>query len=141
MIIDKFPSKLNLQFPDNKISIRSSSLTFKMLLSIISTVFKRVLQMLVKRWQCRKKCFVDSTSRLQEHKGLIQLSKLWLNLCSLRWLKPILSLVRSFRPKESWILEILFGLGRPILSSDLLNLEYDLALRKSGPSLFHSEME
>ena len=47
LIIDEFLSKLNLQFPNNKISIKSSSLTFKMLSSIISTAFKRVLRMLV----------------------------------------------------------------------------------------------
>ena len=40
LIIDEFFSKLNFQFLNNKISIKSSSLTFKMLLSIISTVFK-----------------------------------------------------------------------------------------------------
>ena len=47
LIIDKFLSKLNLQFPNNKISIKSSSFTFKILFLIISSVFKRVLQSLV----------------------------------------------------------------------------------------------
>ena len=47
LIIDQFLSKLNLQFQNNKISIKSLSLTFKILSSIISTVFTRVLQMLV----------------------------------------------------------------------------------------------
>ena len=46
-IIDEFLSKLNLQFPNNKILIKPSSLTLKMLSSIISAVFKRVLHMLV----------------------------------------------------------------------------------------------
>ena len=45
LIIDEFLSKLNLKFPNNKISIKTS---------IISTVFKKVLRMLMKCWQCRK---------------------------------------------------------------------------------------
>ena len=40
--------------------------------------------MLEKQRQCRKKKEVDSTSKLQEHKGLMQFDKFYLNLCSLR---------------------------------------------------------
>ena len=67
-------------------------------------LFKRVERIFEKWWQCSKKCVVDSVARLQLHKGLIQLWKLWLNLCSLRWLRPSLNLVRSFNPTELWIL-------------------------------------
>ena len=41
VIIEEFLSKLNLQFLNNKISIKSSSLAFKMLSSVIcDKVFK-----------------------------------------------------------------------------------------------------
>ena len=42
--MDEFLSKLNLEFPNYKSAIKSSSLTFKMLSLIISTVFNRILR-------------------------------------------------------------------------------------------------
>ena len=65
-------------------------------------LFERVERIFEKLWLCSKKCVVDSIARLQQHKGLMQLWKLWLNLCSLRWLRPSLNLVRSFNP--NWIM-------------------------------------
>ena len=55
--------------------------------------------MFTKLWQCRKKCAVDSTSKLYKHRRFMQSSKLWLNQCSLRWLNPSLQFVSSFNPK------------------------------------------
>ena len=44
----------------------------------------------------KKKCDVDSGSRLQLHNEFTQPSNVWLNLCSLRWLSFNHSRVRCF---------------------------------------------
>ena len=41
---------------------------------------------------------MDSMSPAQMQMGFIVLLKPWLNLCSLRWLKPIHNLVNNFIP-------------------------------------------
>ena len=69
--------------------------------SILMSSFMRHLQRSMKFWQRRKKWVVDSDSKLQEHSGFIVSWKLWLNLCSLRWLKPKHNLVRSLIPRLS----------------------------------------
>ena len=66
---------------------KHSSFILKVLPIISAILFQRVTWMFAQWWQCSKKWEVDSISRLQLHKGLIQFWKLWLNLCSLRWLK------------------------------------------------------
>ena len=48
----------------------------------------------------------------QQQIGYKQSRKLCLNLWSLRWLKPNLSLVISFIPVGLWQLKVLFGVGR-----------------------------
>ena len=47
---------------------------------------------------------VESGSKLQVQKGLTQSSKLWLNLCSFKWLNPNLNLVSNLIPDGLWIL-------------------------------------
>ena len=47
----------------------------------------------------------------QQQVGFKQSRKLCLNLWSLRWLKPSLSLVISFIPTELWQLKVLLGVG------------------------------
>ena len=75
-----------------------------MCLSIALRLLLTVIRIAFKWWQCRKEWVADSTSKLQLHNRLRQLSKLWLNLCSLRWLSPSLSLVSTFKPNGLWIL-------------------------------------
>ena len=60
--------------------------------------FKRVEQILLWWLQWRKKCDVDSIYKLQVQSGLTQFFKLWLNLCSFRWLSPSLNYVSTQRP-------------------------------------------
>ena len=80
---------------------------------MLSNLFKRVFLIFTKLRQCRKNFVVDSTSRLHEHRGFMESSKLWLNLYyySLGWLSPSLKRVSSFNPKG------LQGIGLPILNS------------------------
>ena len=81
-----------------------------------------------KVWRlCRKKWVVDSTSKLQEHNGFKQSWKLCLNLCSLRWLCPSLSLVSNLIPNGSWILNIEFWIGPSIFNKEFLKIKNDFA--------------
>ena len=59
---------------------------------------ERIAHVFVKWWQCREKWERDEISLLHKHKEFTQSWKLCLNLCSLRWLSPILNLVRNFKP-------------------------------------------
>ena len=110
----------------------------KISLTIFSTVSGRICWNLSKKWQCRKKRIVDSTSRLQENNGFKQFWKLCLNLCSLRWLSPSLNLVRNLIPNGLKTLKIEFWTGLPILSKEFRKHMQDLAFFKLGSSLFHS---
>ena len=50
-------------------------------------------------------------SRLHVHRGFIQLLKLWLNLCSFRWLNPSRSLVINLSLNGSKMQNIGLGMG------------------------------
>ena len=52
----------------------SEKIEILILISLSSS--KRVFRIFLLKWQCRKKCVVDSISRVQVHNGFIQLSKL-----------------------------------------------------------------
>ena len=96
--------------------------------------------MLEKLRQCRKKWVVNSTSKLQEHKGLIQFEKLYLNLRSFRWLSPTRNLESSFKPTGLCMLKYELGTGRPKFCKLFLKDNKLLALRVCQSSLFHSEI-
>ena len=102
--ISWFWISLYLESPKRITFVKELSESFGMSLSIPLRLLLRVIRIALKWWQCRKKWVVDSTSKLQVHKGFRQLSKLWLNLCSLRWLSPSLSLVSNFKPNGLWLL-------------------------------------
>ena len=74
---------------------------------IFISLFKRVCLWVVKFGQWRKKWTVDSISFPQLHKGSTESWKLCLNLCSFKWLKPILRRVRSFSPNGLLMLKIM----------------------------------
>ena len=78
---------------------------------ILLSLFKRVCLWVVKFGQWRKKWTVDSISFPQIHKGSIESWKLCLNLCSFKWLKPILRRVRSFSSNGLFILKALLEFG------------------------------
>ena len=89
---------------------------------MLSNLFKRVFLIFTKLRQCRKNFVVDSTSRLHEHRGFMESSKLWLNIYSLGWLSPSLKRVSSFNPKA------LQGIGLPILNS---KFNYEVVVSKA----------
>ena len=49
----------------------------------------------------QKKWDTDSTCKLQKHKRFTHSCKLWLNLCSFRWLSSRLNLVSNLKPLGS----------------------------------------
>ena len=63
-----FPYKISL------VNDLSEQLVISQLM--LFSLFKRVFLMFTKLWQCRKKYTVDSTSKLHEHRGFMQSSKL-----------------------------------------------------------------
>ena len=73
----------------------------------------------------RKRTRVSSISRLQEHNGFMQSSKLYLNLCSFKWLRLKRKRVRNLSPFWSKILYILLWTGRLKDNNLLLNVEID----------------
>ena len=114
-------------------SVQSNSL-----LSRLRMVLRRVLLSLIKKGQWRKKWVADSISWPQLHKGFIVSWKLCLNLCSLKWLRPSLSLVISLIPLGLWISKKEFGEGRMKVSIFSLKTEILLEFLRLGSKLFHS---
>ena len=91
-------------------------------------MLRRVRLSLIKKGQWRKKWVMDSISWPQLHKGFNVSWKLCLNLCSLRWLKPSLSLVISLILLGLGISKTEFGEGRMKLSFFSLKTEILLEL-------------
>ena len=83
---------------------------------------------------------MDSISWPQLHKGFNVSWKLCLNLCSLRWLKPSLSLVISLIPLGLRISKTEFGEGRMKLSIFSLKTEILLEFLRLRSKLFHSRI-
>ena len=54
------------------------------------------------------------------HKGFIQFSEMWLNLCSFKWLSLNLNMVRSHITEGFWTLYTGFGKGWVFLSRSFL---------------------
>ena len=98
LIMSEFCWNENFGFPYKISSVNDLSEQLVISQLMLFSLFKRVFLMFTKLWQCRKKCTVDSTSKLHEHRGFMQSSKLWLNLSSFRWVSPSLKRVSSFNP-------------------------------------------
>ena len=73
----------------------------------------------------RKKWTLFSTLKLHEQSGLMQSLKLWLNLWSLRWLKPNRRGVNNFNPVGLWIPYVSLHLGLIKFDIFFLNIKYD----------------
>ena len=101
-------------------------------------MLRRVRLSLIKKGQWRKKWVMDSISWPQLHKGFNVSWKLCLNLCSLKWLRPSLSLVISLIPLGLRISKTEFGEGRMKLSIFSLKTEILLKFLRLGSKLFHS---
>ena len=90
--------KSNNELLNSSVPIREDSFVPINLQSILFRVFRRVILLSWNIGQRRKKLDVDSISISQLHRGSLQFWKLWLNLCSRRWLSPRRSRVINLIP-------------------------------------------
>ena len=102
------------------------------------SLFKRVCLWDVKFGQWRKKWTGDSIPFPQVHKGSKESWKLCLNLCSFRWLKPILRCVKSFSPNGLFMLNASLEFGLMKFNKCFLKTSKEAELRISRSSFFHS---
>ena len=105
----------------------TKSLSFSLIiyLSIDLILFMRVC-LCKENWrQCRKEWTLFSTLKLHYQSGLIQSLKLWLNLWSLRWLKPNRRRVNNFNPVGLWIPYVSLHLGLIKFNSLFLTIKYN----------------
>ena len=86
-----------------------------------------------------KKWEIYSTSKLHANNGLMQFWKLWLNLCSFKWLRPNCNLINKRSQAKLQTLKVAEGCGWIRLSKCCLNI-LKINLRISKSSLFHSGM-
>ena len=70
-------------------------------------------------------CLDLNTARAHGYK---QSWKLCLNLCSFRWVRPNLNLVRYFIPTGSCILKIEFCIVLPIFNNEFRNIKKKLSI-------------
>ena len=126
-----------LLLPKRRMFTKSLSVALMISLSIDLILSMRVCLCNEKWWQCRKKWTLFWTLKLHEQSGLIQSLKLWLNLWSLRWLKPNRRRVNNFNPVGLWIPYVSLHLGLIKFNILFLTIKYnsdDFIL----PILFHS---
>ena len=121
-----------LTSPYRSIFVKDFSSSVRIHESVLMSSFIRYFRRSVKFWPRRKIWVVGSNSKLQEHSGFIVFWKFWLNLCSLRWLKPKRNLVRSLIPRLSETLNRLLGEDLVNFSNEYLKISYDTDLQISG---------
>ena len=97
--------KLRLGLPYNRISVTYWSENSCKLLTISFNLSNEGARIGIQKWQSKKKCAVDSFSKLQIHFEFVQLWNLCLNLCWFKWLNP------SFIRIGLWILNTQLGIG------------------------------
>ena len=117
------------------------SLFSKTSLFMLFILFRKVVRLSEYRGQWSRKWLVVSISWPQEQKGFTVSWKLWLNLCSRRWLSPSLSLVKNVIPSGWWQLKTLFDDGLIKLKIFFLKTEKLSALRVLASKMFHSFIE
>ena len=101
---------------------------------------RRVFLSVRKLGQWRRKWHVFSTSQPQVQSGFNVSWKLFLNLCSWRWLSPSRNLVKYLIPFRLWQPNMLFAVGLINFKIFFLKMFRLGAFSVSESSLFHSIM-
>ena len=96
----------NELLPKRRVLIKTGSQRSTRLLSVFTRVLRRVRLSITYVEKRRRKCAVDSISKPQLQNGFKESCKLYLNLCSRKWLKPSRSLVINLIPLGLWQLKI-----------------------------------
>ena len=86
LIIFVFSFALKVVLPNSKICVSEKSVLSSSVWSMLTKLLRSGWRSLLYKGQWRKKWIADSTSLLQLHIGLSVSWKLYLNLCSCRWL-------------------------------------------------------
>ena len=112
--------------PSNNARIISFSLIFRISELIALSSSKKTFRWFEKFWQRIKKWYVSSASIEQGHNGFNASWKLFLDLCSLKWLKPTRRRVNNLKPETSLLPKVLLAVGRiKYFISSLRNTEYE----------------
>ena len=127
-----------LLLPKRRMFTKSLSDAWMISLSIDLMLFMRVCLCNEKWWQCNKKWTLFSTLKLHEQSGLMQSLKLWLNLWSLRWLKPNRRRINNFNPVGLWIPYVSLHLGLIKFNILFLNIKNESDDFMILSKLFHS---
>ena len=99
------------ELPNTSVLVIVASAWFKILLSILVILLRRVFLSVRKLRQWRRLWHVFSTSQPQAQSGFNVSWKLLLNLYSWRWLSPSLNLVKYLIPFRLWQPNMLFAVG------------------------------
>ena len=105
---------------------------------MFSIMLRRVRLSIIYVGQWRRKCAVDSISKLQLQNGFKESWKLCLNLCPRKWLKPSHSLVINLIPLGLWWLKRLLADGLINFRTLFLKILKLLEFLMLWSSLFHS---
>ena len=136
-----FVSESNEREPNKRVCVKQESLDSNILESMLFKVLRRVCLLSWNIGQWRRKWEVDSILEPQLQSGFKQFWKLYLNLCSRKWLNSSRSRVINLIPLRLQQLKKLFGLGLinlRILSLKILKFS---ELRSLGSKLFHSMID
>ena len=117
----------NELLPKRRVLIKTGSQRSRRLLSMFTRVHRRVRLSIIYVGQSRRKCTVDSISKPQLQNRFKESWKLYLNLCSRKWLKPSRSLVINLIPLRLWQL-------KRLLADGLINF---MKLLKQGHQALH----
>ena len=136
MKICKLISLEYFKLPNRSVLVIVASAWFKILLSILVILLRRVRKL----GQWRRKWLVFSTSQPQIQSGFNASWKLFLNLCSWRWLSPSHNHLKYLIPFRLWQPDMLIAVGLinfKIFFFKILTLG---AFWITGSSLFHPMM-
>ena len=128
------------ELPNRSVLVIVVSAWFKILLSILAIMLRRVFPSVRKLGQWRRKWHVFSMSQPQVQRGFSVSWKLFLNLCWWRWLNLGCNLVKYWIPFRLWQPNMLFAIGLINFKIFFLKILRLGAFWVSGPSLFHSVM-
>ena len=128
------------ELPNRCVLVIVASAWFKILLSILVILLRRVIYSVRKLGQWRRKWLVFSTSHPQVQSGFNVSWKLFLNLSLWRWLSPSRNLVKHLIPFRLSQLNMLFAVRLINFKTFFLKILRLGAFWILRSSLFHSMM-
>ena len=120
-------------FPNKRVLTNS----VKIFTSIVAFLSKRVC-LWVEKFVQWGKLIVVSIPLMLLHSGSIESWKLCLNLCSFRWVNPVLNLLRYLIPRGLWMLQMPFCMGLIKLKMHFLKTSNESEWLMQQSNLFHS---